>query len=353
MVKIGVLVAALLMVFSGTADAVELCAAIDSSASVSPDDFRLQLEGLASAVEDPAIITPNGSVTLSVVRFEDGAFVVIPAISIDTREMAETVAGWIRSLEWRFGHRTDIYSAIHRCMEQFVDPSDQWIIDISTDGKHSISLGTDPIVARGDAVAGGLDVLNAIGVGSADMVFLGELVWPQPSSYPPEEGFTAYVASFGAFVEAMREKVRAEVSVAVPVDIKPASCPNPLPIAAKGLLPVAISGTAEFDVLQVDPATIVLEGVAPVRWKYEDVSTPFDPALPKETCGSCTVEGPDGILDLTLKFDREEVAAALGALSNRDCHLLTLTANLLEGFGGRGITGSDVVRIQLNKEDSP
>jgi hypothetical protein len=37
----------------------------------------------------------------------------------------------------------------------------------------------------------------------------------------------------------------------------------------------------------------------------------------------------------------------------RDCYLLTLTANLLEDFGGGGITGSDVVRIQLNQEGSP
>jgi hypothetical protein len=198
-------------------------------------------------------------VTLSVVRFEEGAFVEIPATPIDSREMTETVAGWIR------------------CMEQFVDPSDQWIKDISTDGRHSASLGTNPVVARGDTVAGGLDVLNVVGVGFADMVFLGELVWPQPSSDPPEGGFTVYVASFDAFVEALREKVRAEVNVAVPVDIKPTSCSNPLSTASRGLLPIAILGTAEFDVLRVDPATVALEGVIPVRGEHEDGLTALQP----------------------------------------------------------------------------
>jgi hypothetical protein len=36
-----------------------------------------------------------------------------------------------------------------------------------------------------------------------------------------------------------------------------------------------------------------------------------------------------------------------------DCRLLTLTANPLKEFGGGGITGSDVVRMQLSQEGNP
>jgi hypothetical protein len=42
-----------------------------------------------------------------------------------------------------------------------------------------------------------------------------------------------------------------------------------------------------------------------------------------------------------------------GAVTDRGCYLLTLTANMLEEFGGGGITGSDVVRIQLSQAGSP
>ena len=59
-----------------------------------------------------------------------------------------------------------------------------------------------------------------------------------------------------------------------PIDIKPQSCPNPLNVKKKGVLPVAILGTADFDVNEVDPATVELEGVAPLRWDWEDVATP-------------------------------------------------------------------------------
>ena len=54
--------------------------------------------------------------------------------------------------------------------------------------------------------------------------------------------------------------------IEVPVDIKPTSCPNPLNPKSNGVVPVAILGTADFDVSQIDPASILLEGVAPLRW---------------------------------------------------------------------------------------
>jgi|GEM_PF-4541823 len=89
-------------------------------------------------------------------------------------------------------------------------------------------------------------------------------------------------------------------AVSVNLDIKPCSCPNPLnvkapkvdvwveadetPIAlksrpdrpqeAKAVLPVAILGTADFDITDIDPATVMLEGVPALRWNIEDVSTP-------------------------------------------------------------------------------
>ena len=61
----------------------------------------------------------------------------------------------------------------------------------------------------------------------------------------------------------------------VPVDIKPTSCPNPLNVKSKGVLPVAILGTVDFDVSDIDPATVLLEGVPPLRWALEDVATPL------------------------------------------------------------------------------
>lgn len=134
-------------------------------------------------------------------------------------------------------------------------------------------------------------------------------------------------------------------SLLVAVDIKPGSCRNPLNTKSKGVLPVAILGTEGFDVTQVDPSLIALEGVAPLRWAYEDVATPFEPFIGKEDAFDCTEEGPDGYLDLTLKFDTQEVVAALGDVNDGDVLVLQLTGNLMEEFGGTPILGEDVVVI--------
>jgi hypothetical protein len=138
-------------------------------------------------------------------------------------------------------------------------------------------------------------------------------------------------------------------AVVVPVDIKPMSCPNPLNVGAKGVLPVAILGTADFDVTQVDVATVQLEGVSPLRWDCEDVATPFEPFIGKEACDCCTEEGPDGYLDLTLKFDTQEIVAALGDVEDGDCVVLHLTGNLMEEYDGTPILGEDVVVILKKK----
>ncbi len=129
----------------------------------------------------------------------------------------------------------------------------------------------------------------------------------------------------------------------VSIDIKPGSCPNPLNVKDKGLLSVAICGSEDFDVWTIDTASIRLEGVAPVRSSYEDVSTPVtNGAQPCE----CTTAGPDGQLDLTLKFNVQDIAAALGQVNNGDELELTLIGVLDEIFGGTPIEGTDCIVIQ-------
>ncbi len=141
------------------------------------------------------------------------------------------------------------------------------------------------------------------------------------------------------------QKIAPLREIEVPVDIKPQSCPNPLNVGSKGVLPVAILGTDDFDVTQVDVSTIQLEGVSPLRWEYEDVATPYEPYTGKESSDDCTIEGPDLYMDLTLKFDLQEIVAALGDVEDGDVLVLQLTGNLLPDFGGTPIVGEDVVVI--------
>lgn len=134
----------------------------------------------------------------------------------------------------------------------------------------------------------------------------------------------------------------------VNVDIKPTSCPNPINFKSKGVLPVAILGTEDFDVTTIDPASVELMGVSPLRWKIDDVATPYDGEITEGCCECCTEEGPDGYADLALKFSTQEIVAALGDVAIADCVILRLTGNLREEFDEDPFIGEDVVKI-INK----
>lgn len=156
------------------------------------------------------------------------------------------------------------------------------------------------------------------------------------------------------------EKAVPPVEIPVFVDIKPQSCPNPINLKSKGVLPVAVLGTAEFNVTDINPWSIRLsrdgvedeEGdpilVAPLRRAYEDVATPFE----GELC-DCHEFGADGYVDMTLKFDAEEVVEELELADVAgETVRLTLTGylwgeNLIEP--GPRIRGEDCVWVLKEK----
>ncbi len=105
------------------------------------------------------------------------------------------------------------------------------------------------------------------------------------------------------------------------------------------MLPVAILGSEDFDVTEVDVSSLTLEGVAPIRSNIEDVSTPVEDS--EDEC-ACTEKGPDGFDDLTLKFDKQAIVDALGAVSGGDEVVLTLAGETIDGTP---LEGSDCVVI--------
>jgi hypothetical protein len=56
-----------------------------------------------------------------------------------------------------------------------------------------------------------------------------------------------------------------------PIDIKPGSYPNSINLGSKGVVPVAILTTEDFDASTVDPATVEFADASPLHWTTEDV----------------------------------------------------------------------------------
>lgn len=123
---------------------------------------------------------------------------------------------------------------------------------------------------------------------------------------------------------------------ALALDIKPGSCPNTFntdPYTRErhngkrpnGVLPVALLGGEGVDVHDVDTSSLTLEGVAPLRYSYEDVGTPYGG---DDDCG-CNGEDGDGYVDLTLKFSRADLVDQIGSVT--EPMELTLSGMMKDG----------------------
>jgi len=157
----------------------------------------------------------------------------------------------------------------------------------------------------------------------------------------------------------------AHLTRSVPVDIKPRACPNRLDVDSDGVLRVAILGTSNLDVTTIDPKTVTMGGVAVLskqedplmmkkkiklvasklrhqEWSLEDVGTPCEPFDGKTDPNQCNNLGPDGHLDIVLKFDTQAIADSLGDVEDKEPITLQLRGQLLDGTE---IRGEDVVII--------
>jgi hypothetical protein len=141
------------------------------------------------------------------------------------------------------------------------------------------------------------------------------------------------------------------VVVMAALDIKPGACPNPFnkKVFDKdpgnndgsmrgGVLPVALLGGEGFDVTMVDMATVGLEGVAPLRYNFKDIAAP---SPDKDIC-ACPEPGPDGFMDMEMKFKKADIARVLRGARHGDMVSLTLSGRLNDGTDFAAI---DCVRI--------
>jgi hypothetical protein len=110
-------------------------------------------------------------------------------------------------------------------------------------------------------------------------------------------------------------------------DLMAGRCPPPFNVKKRGALPAAILGTADFDVRDIDMATVRLEGAVPVA---AGRPVDFRTAGELEDCG-CNEHGPDGFDDVRLRFMAGDVVDGMTPGSPGDIVTLTLTGELTDG----------------------
>ena len=108
-------------------------------------------------------------------------------------------------------------------------------------------------------------------------------------------------------------------TIEVTIDIKPGSDPNSINLGSKGVVPVAVLTTEDFDAAEVDPETVRFgpDEAEAVHWALEDVDDDSD-------------------IDLILHFKTQEAGISTGDTET------TLTG---ETYDGNPIQGTGTVNI--------
>jgi len=121
----------------------------------------------------------------------------------------------------------------------------------------------------------------------------------------------------------------------IDINIKPGSDPNAVNPKPKGVLPVAILGSEDFDVMALDCMSIYMmvagepTMIEPLRFNYEDVQS--DPP----------VYDPDGYMDIILHFSMEDVFDLIGPDPMGVIELMIIA----EDMDGKDYNGTDIILI--------
>lgn len=197
------------------------------------------------------------------------------------------------------------------------EEEESWIKETFGADQH-FWIGFNDIEEEGNWVwASGMPVVYTNWAEGEPNDFEGEdaaiMNWEGPDCTPPCLGDTWNDWDINPELRGVVESNLVELTI----DIKPGGYPNSINVGSKGVVPVAILTTEEFDAATVDPATVLFAGASPLRWAWEDVDY-------------------DGDVDLLLQFKTQELNLTEGSTE------ATLTGYT---FDELPVQGSDTVNI--------
>lgn len=144
-----------------------LVIAVDVSQSVDDSRYKLQMDGIASALEDPSVIAAitggiNGKIIVSLIAWSDSAETMLPWQSIESSADAIAVAMKIRALPVRRGGFTCMARVLETLpiviLNDMPSTALRTVIDVSGDGIDNCAERTRSDQARDALVASGVTI---------------------------------------------------------------------------------------------------------------------------------------------------------------------------------------------------
>ncbi|WP_407049532.1 DUF1194 domain-containing protein [Methyloraptor flagellatus] len=197
-----------------------LVLSVDVSDSVDETRFRLQMQGIAEALEDPSVerailAGPRGAILLMLVEWADKPSVAVPWMRIGSIEDARRAAARIRNTPRRTGDFTCVAQMFRFVTDKVVAtltvPADRLVVDVSGDGRENCNPAVPTPAARDALVASGAQI-NGLPILEGDEAATLK-AWYEKNVMGGEGAFVLPALGFQDFGRAFRQKFITEISM--------------------------------------------------------------------------------------------------------------------------------------------
>ncbi|OYW52437.1 MAG: tRNA delta(2)-isopentenylpyrophosphate transferase [Hyphomicrobium sp. 32-62-53] len=195
-----------------------LVISVDVSNSVDATRYQLQLEGIAKALEDEAVIEAiltggRGSILLSLVMWADKPKIMVPWTKIGSKEEALALAALVRKLPREEGEFTCMSGMMRMIADKVVTQipaqATRIVVDVSGDGKDNCNREEPVDVVRDELVASGV-IINGLPILEGDGPTLEG--WYRDYVVGGTGAFVLPAKGFADFGNAIRQKFVIEIS---------------------------------------------------------------------------------------------------------------------------------------------
>lgn len=196
---------------------------LDASASILPDEWRVQVEATAAGLEDAAvarILERGPGVAVKAIAFSDGTTTMVGWRHLRAAEDARRFADALRAAPRGPSAGTDIGGALHAALDSLdAAPcaAEQEVVDLSTDGEAP----AEPVHAARDRAAERGTRINALGVGAPEAA-----EWLRENAVTPG-GFALHAGRWEDYPAAIRRKLTLELAGGADFDSPPPAPPAP------------------------------------------------------------------------------------------------------------------------------
>ncbi len=196
-----------------------LVVAVDVSNSVDEKRYRLQMEGIAKALEDPDVLKaifngPQGGILFSMMAWSDKPNFIVPWQRISNKQEAFAVASMVRKLPHQGGEFTCLSKMLRNISDKIVPqlPTQalRVVIDVSGDGKENCNPKEPVSLVRNELVGYGVTI-NGLPILEGDEAETLES-WYAENVRGGSGGFVLPAAGYDDFGRAIRQKFVIEIS---------------------------------------------------------------------------------------------------------------------------------------------